>query len=226
MPAKLTLIGLYNDDNTLFENIAFPTGIDKSLWINSLLQKCGEFEVLYPDPEFLKPFMGVWSAKWYKTFEKWIVGFNAEWNPIHNYDRTEEWEDHNGMKVGSKTTSDYNTSYTAGVTHTFTRETAEEREHKISAFNDSGYNADTKDITSGGTTKDTGSGTDKTNVKGTVADTNGSTTENKKHTGHIYGNIGVTQASEMLESYYEIAKWNLYDHISDVFAHDLLILVY
>ena len=44
--ATLTMIGLYNYDNTLFDNLTFPAGIDKDLAINQILMSCGEFEAL------------------------------------------------------------------------------------------------------------------------------------------------------------------------------------
>lgn len=65
-------------------------------------------------------------------------------------------------------------------------------------------------------------GTDTTQHSGTLEDTNGSDT----HRAHLYGNIGVTQSSEMLKAFYDISTWNLYDHIADVFTQELLIPVY
>ena len=86
----LTLIGLYKVDETLFDQMILPDMIDRDTFINSLLMKTGEFELLYPDLDFMKDYIGVWSKKWYQTFQKWYEGTQASFNPIENYDRYEE----------------------------------------------------------------------------------------------------------------------------------------
>ena len=95
--AKITLIGFdnymksVNDD--LFKNLSTPTGIDKDLLINNILLKGGEFEVLYAEPYFLQNMIGVWSAKWQRTMERWINALSIDYNPLENYDRMEDWTD-------------------------------------------------------------------------------------------------------------------------------------
>lgn len=90
---KLTTIGLYNYDNTLFEGLTFPAGIDKDIAVNEILMRSGEFEVLYPDPAFFKTQIEMWGKKHYRTFSKWVEGLAEEFNPIYNYDRYEEYQD-------------------------------------------------------------------------------------------------------------------------------------
>lgn len=92
--AKMTLIGFYNayeDIAPLFEDLTLPAGIDKDLFINSLLLDAGEFEVLYADPDFFKNAISIWGRKWYRTFEKWYQALSIGYDPLNNYDRTEEW---------------------------------------------------------------------------------------------------------------------------------------
>ena len=95
--AKITLIGFdnymksVNDD--LFRNLSTPTGIDKDLLVNNILLKGGEFEVLYAEPYFLQNMIGVWSAKWQRTMERWINALSIDYNPLENYDRIEDWTD-------------------------------------------------------------------------------------------------------------------------------------
>ena len=60
---------------------------------------------------------------------------------------------------------------------------------------------------------------------GTIKDDGGSK-NNAKHKGHIHGNIGVTTSQQMLQSELEIAQWNLYEHISDIFLSDFVIPIY
>ena len=92
--AKITLLGFYNayeDSDPIFEDLTLPAGIDKDLFINSLLLDAGEFEVLYADPDFFKNAISIWGQKWFRTFSKWVSALSVDYNPLNNYDRTEEW---------------------------------------------------------------------------------------------------------------------------------------
>ena len=99
---------MYNFDNSLFDTLEIPAEIDRDEFINNLLMSAGEFEVLYSDFDFLKFSIGVWSKKWYRTFEKWIEGLKAEWNPIENYDRYEEIKDTTNRGLENKTVGQNN----------------------------------------------------------------------------------------------------------------------
>lgn len=100
--AKLTLIGLinysqteppYGPGNGLFDLMTLPEGINKDDVINDLIMRAGEFELLYPDYNYMRQFIGVWSRKHYRTFEKWVAALAVEYNPLDNYDRYEEYTD-------------------------------------------------------------------------------------------------------------------------------------
>lgn len=194
----MTLIGLYNYDNGLFDNLTVPVGIDKDLFINSLLMKSGEFELLYPDLNFMKSMIGVWSTKWHDTFSKWLTGTLATWNPIENYDRYEESTDTHANINKSEGSDTVNSS---GSNEGF-----------VSAYDASTYQPSSKAETGMNST---------TSTKNTLNE-DGSLTRNS----HIHGNIGVTQASDMLRNWYDISEWNLYDHMSDVFIREFCIPVY
>lgn len=320
--AEITLIGMYNYDENLFDSLTLPTGIDKELFINTLLMSKGEFGVVYPDPTFLRNMIGVWGQKWNRTFTRWLEGTQAKWNPIENYDR---YEDMKGYRYGThsdKTTANYNNDRTANleekrtadltdkrtanlkedmssnVTDTRTADLTDKRtlntddktvynskttdkqivdattDHDVYAFDSNSASPQSKDTTdigtvdhehsgddtikhSGtdtldqtgtdtmehtgsdsrsttgtdthdttGTDTNTTTGTDKYNISGTLSDRNGHDSDTMRNINHIHGNIGVTQASEMLQSYYDISMWNLFDQMSDVFAKELLICIY
>lgn len=125
--AKLTLIGMYNHDATIFNDMVLPTGIDKDLFIQSLLMKSGEFEVLYPQPEFLKFSIKIWSSKWFRTFEEWLRGTQQRWNPIYNYDRFEESRNNNVKDFSSTTTADYSDKHLVDLDDTRTADLKEKR---------------------------------------------------------------------------------------------------
>ena len=69
-------------------------------------------------------------------------------------------------------------------------------------------------------------GTDETTHKGKLSDITGKEQNTNQHTAHLYGNIGVTTSAAMLAEFYQVAKWNLYEHMADVFGSELLIQVY
>lgn len=46
------------------------------------------------------------------------------------------------------------------------------------------------------------------------------------HTYHGYGNIGVTSAQSLFRQELEVARWNMYQHIADLFATEFCIMVY
>lgn len=125
--AKMTLIGMYNYRNDIFNELVLPSGIDADLFKNALLMKGGEFEVLYPDPDFLKYSIKIWSSKWFRTFSEWLRGTEQRWNPIYNYDRFEESRDENRKEFDSKTTADYSDQRKVDLDDTRTADLTEKR---------------------------------------------------------------------------------------------------
>lgn len=94
--AKITLLGFYNwmdaEGDDLFKNFSeLPAGVDKDLLKENILLRGGEFEVIYSDPVFLQAAIRPWARKWYRTIDKWLSALAIEYDPLYNYDRTEEW---------------------------------------------------------------------------------------------------------------------------------------
>lgn len=58
----------------------------------------------------------------------------------------------------------------------------------------------------------------------TEADTDSTNTNIR--TGRAHGNIGVTTSQQMLQSELDIATWNLYEHITDMFLTEFIIPIY
>lgn len=134
---RMTLIGLYNYEQNfdvdLFKNLALPDGYDKPTFVNSLLLEHGEKCVLYTNPDFFMQAIGIWSSKYSLELSRIYEALTAEYNPIWNYDRNEEWSDEGTGKTESESSGDRkntseteagrkNTSETAG-SHTDQSET-------------------------------------------------------------------------------------------------------
>ena len=91
--ASLSLLGMYNWNNTLFDGMSFPAAFDaatKELFKNNLVMECAELEILYSDWDFLKFAIDNWSAKEVLSWERYYAAMTAEYNPIENYNRTED----------------------------------------------------------------------------------------------------------------------------------------
>lgn len=213
MQSKLTLIGLYNYDNTVLDLLSFPEGIDKQLAISTILLRCGEFELLYPSLPFVKSLCDVWSKKHYRTFEKWFAALNISYDPLNNYDRHEEYTD---TRTGSDTHSGQD-STTGSTTPAQTTTTATET---VSAFDSSTYqpkaqNTDSYVVNVAGSDSST-------ITHGEII----SKDEEITHKAHLYGNIGVTTSQEMLKSELDIARFNLYEQIADIFCEEFCLMIY
>ena len=209
--ATMTLIGLYNWDNTIFDKLNVPEALNKDTLINNILLRSGEFEVMFADPDFMKDAIGMFSDAWQPTFDRWVNALSIEYNPLENYDRTEDWSDtRNSSETGSNSGS--SSSSTSGTTSNTTT-------NKVSAY-DAGDALTTRDQAQT-------YGADGSSSSGTTSGTNSlKTSEGAKHNGRIHGNIGVTTSQQMLISELDLGYWNIYEKITDLFLTNFVIPVY
>ena len=196
--ATMTIIGLYNFDNTLFDNLTFPAGIDKDLAINQILMSCGEFEVLYPNLEFMKYQIENWGKKNFFTFDKWVKALAEDFNPIHNYDRYEEYEDSRNRAASDKSTTDRTNTGTSanvemrsdqGVTEVTGNAATSNSTHTdndstvtrdVSAYDASTYQPKEKETTGGGNSA-TGNAITNENTKTSNSNSGGSSDVSNTH---------------------------------------------
>ena len=223
--AKITLIGIenyLNPDHSVFENMQLPAGIDRDTLIGAIILRCQEFELLYSDPDFLITAVNVWSRKNYRTFDKWVKALDISYDPLFNYDRTEEYTDTHSGKFNNTS----NSNGTNGNTRTDNLKDTSDitNTHSEKAYNDSSFVGTTQDVVDQDDTH-TGTVTDNTNFN-TNTGANGTEDYTNIHKARLYGNIGVTTSQQMLQSELDIARWNMYEHIADLFAQEFCIMVY
>ena len=111
----LSIMGMYEYDNSLFDGLDVPTYTDdsgivhtvnKQDVINSILLNCAELEVLYTNFDTMKLAIGVWSASeqdtWKKMFESQKLKYNPLWNvdadivnigSVMGFNEDENWSD-------------------------------------------------------------------------------------------------------------------------------------
>ena len=149
-------------DESIFDLMNLPAGIDKENVTDNIMVEGGEFEVVYADPDFFKNCVGVWSKKHYRTFDKWIKALNIEYSPLENYDRMEEWSDtgsetsnrkNNGTLTDTSNgnvhveASDHDNEHISGSRNTegnTSTNSEGENENKVSAFDSSTYQPENK----------------------------------------------------------------------------------
>ena len=224
----MTLAGLYNWDETLFDAMIFPKNADKQNFIDSLILSYGSCEPLYPDWDFMKnSAIPAWSIKWKSSIEKvYDLLEKLEYNPVENYDRQENWSDSPNITRETQLSGTDTNKQTAGQGSTTKQTGTDTNEQKVSAFNSSEYDPSEQDImTYGNQTQVTTSGTNTNEFSYGRKDVNtekGST----EHSGRIHGNIGVTTTQEMMKSEMSLRKQSFIDYCTGLFANDLLLLVY
>lgn len=84
----LSIMGLYEYDNTLFQGLHLPEGLDQEAVINEILLQCAELEIVYPDIDIMKLAITTWSIANKYTWQKLYDTMVVEYNPIWNVDAT------------------------------------------------------------------------------------------------------------------------------------------
>ena len=195
--ALMTVEGLYNYKDTLFNEFNVPDGMDKQIAIDTICMRSREMEVLYPNLEFFALRIGMWSRKHQYNWKKLYDTTLLEYNPIENYDRMEEWNDTDTESGTSTVTNEIMNTGTVTEQNT--------------AFN-AGLADHAKEISDNDTTNN-GSGTNKRDAKHT-------------RSGRAHGNIGVTTSQQMIQSEREVAIFNIYDIIAESFVENFCLMVY
>lgn len=225
--AKISLLGMFGyfdaKDEDLFELLNLPEGMSKETFTDTLFLDYGERACLYTNPELFKRMIGAWSGKWSVELSRIAKTLLDDYEPLWNIDRYEA--------VTDKATEATNgtLSETEGINGTVSANNgttnAQTIENTTSAYNSSQYEPDNKSQVNGSGTE-TISQTSGSNKS--VSQATGSQKANDySHTGHFYGNGGVTMSQQMAESEVKLReKYNLYHEACKLFADDLLLYIY
>lgn len=217
---KLSIMGVYNHDETIFDGLRVP--VDKETVIKKICLDCAELEILYPDTEFLKMAISVWSDseqyKWNTLYNTTILDYNPIWNVDANIEDKET--------ATSKNTGSENRDITVAGTgqDKETRNMTDVSTDKVQGFNsDSWVNSHQN------TTNMTGTDThDLKNNSHTDDDLTLNTTNNldRTYTQRRTGNIGVTATQQLIEMERKVAEFNLIEKIVESFKIRFCIMVY
>lgn len=220
--ATTGLLDLLYYDDTIMDNFTVPDGIDRQLALDTIYQRCGMTPLYHPDPAWLKFYIGRWCSKNVKTWEELYKTTIQDYNPIYNYDRTEETTDTRSgtRKLSEDTNSNTKQNGDTSVTDT----SSDNSEHTISADNSDTYEPGYKDASSRQDTQSSES-SNRVDVTGDRA-VDETTGETYSHKLRAYGNIGVTTTQKMLEAQRKLVRYNVYNEIADSFKEEFCLYLY
>ncbi len=206
MFASLSIYGLYTFNNDVFANLAVPDGMDKDMLIAEILTECSDFCLIYPNYDFMKMLIGVWSNNEGHIWGKMWESENLEFNPLDNYDRhesisravTSKADGSNDTATSSNSTNSAENvgSKTAFDSDTF-KDTGKERSSSAAGYN--GVSNERSSSASSGT---------------------------ETVTTHAHGNIGVTTSAQLIQGYRDISNFCTYDFIVQSFKDRFCVQVY
>ena len=128
MMATLSLLGLYSFRGDILDDFKLPEGIDRDDFVEMLLFDTAELELLTPDPDIMKQLLGRWSNVRVNAWSKMLETETVEYNPIHNYDRQEDWvDDGTGSSVTDLSVAGFNDADMADRERTGTGTTTQSR---------------------------------------------------------------------------------------------------
>lgn len=201
--ARITLYGWLQYDNTLFDDIDLPEGIDRTLLIDELIYRMGDLYTYIQQPNRLAYMIRSWFTRRKSDFDFVKRALESEYNPIENYNRYEDYahkETENGENTATSDTSSKDTSST---------------DNAVSAYNSSSYTPRDRTNTTGTNSSDARSAGDYARQK--------EYTDNN----HIHGNIGVTTTQAMILEELNLRRYNnIYDFIAECFEHEFIVIVY
>jgi len=225
-PAAVTLRGIedyyeQHDGQTLFDDIELPDGVEWDILVPVIITRCADFPLLIIDPDYLKNMTALWFASHKVAFERMYIALNEEYNPLHNYDRTET-EDHSnaGSRMNESEGADSTTSASSGSDSGSGTTT-----NKISADDDQNNFVNREQQTS--STSGTSNSTNLTKSSRTGSD-NEKTTDNGVRHLRAFGNIGVTTSMTMLieEIKGRLKYGSIYEIIAEAYCLEFCVPIY
>ena len=232
----LSVLGLYQFDNTLFDEIVLPNEINKDVLIENILLDCAELEIVYPSPNVMKSAIGIWSKSRIKSWNDMKNVLIVEnYRPFINLERKEKGYDLETRNLKTKgndtsnstTNSSIDTSSNSSSTQTQDSTTTD----KISAFNSSNFENKEQSIVDNDSTTNI-ENSEESSETITNASTNNSNLDNtgtiKKDYEHTFeGDSAMFTKQNIIEQEMEMRlKYDLYKIIIDEFKKKFCLLIY
>lgn len=223
----LSILGLYNYNDSIFDNLELPSNIDKSLVIDNILLDNAELSLVYTDFDFMKYAIGSWSKSELDIWDRLNKAFNEEYNPLWNVDEdTTEIRSINRKGTDSRDITGSNQS-NSNTTITNSTDIDSTTTNSIKGFNSDTWAEHDKSVLDS-SQSDTGSnvgvlsGTEASNEEGSHDETITDSFNRKRG-----GNIGVTMSQQLLQAELDTRpKLNIYKYISKSFKKRFCNMIY
>lgn len=218
----LSIMGLYEYDNNMFQGLQVPEGLNREAVINEILLQCAELEVVYPNIDIMKLAITTWSIAnqytWEKLYDTMVVEYNPIWNVDANVNESRsgsESRDITRAGAGSNNrTVNLADNETVNITDT----------ESVKGFNSDTW-AESRKNTKAGTDNIAHTGTDNIAISDSES-VDDDVTRTETFTQRRTGNIGVTTTQQMLEQERQIAEFNMINYIAQSFKQRFCLLIY
>lgn len=89
--SRITLNGWLQYDPTIFDGVILPEDYDRDALLAEIMSRSGELYTYHQVPYVLKENIRLWFSRNFLNFDRMMAALMAEYNPIENYDRHEDW---------------------------------------------------------------------------------------------------------------------------------------
>lgn len=212
--AMMSILSLYNYDNSIFNDFEVPEGMDKDNTIDNILLECAELSLVYTEPVFMRRAIKQWSDKEQKIWKKLWATENLEYNPIWNVDGTvTEFE-----TIERDKTNDIDRTTSSGeMTSDDVEQTTTD---SVTGYNSTAWQDHTKSVVD----------SDRDISRSVTGSDNVDESESEDSERSLVtkrtGNIGVTTTQQMIREEREIAQFNTIDYITQSFKKRFCVMVY
>lgn len=218
----LDINGLYIWDNTIFDNMVIPSGLNKPELIDNIILDCRELSISISSPTIMKRAIELWSKKNKYYFDELYKTMQYQYNPIENYDRRSEIV--TDTKTDNKNTTLSSRSSHGGDLMTHTGSDTVTDQLDVSAFNDSTLQPREKH-----TVTTTPQSTDNHAINSADTVNAESTDDGKTKTTmkeYTHGNIGIRSSQELITQQRDIINISMQQIIVDSFKKEFCVCKY
>lgn len=218
----LSIMGLYEYDNNIFQGLQVPEGLNREAVINEILLQCAELEIIYPNIDIMKLAITTWSIAnqytWQKLYDTMVVDYNPIWNVDANVTETLSGTENRDIERSGSGSNNRTVNLADNETVDITDTEA------VKGFNSDTW-AESHKNNKAGTDNIAHTGTD--NIALTDSESvDDDLTRSETRTQRRTGNIGVTTTQQMLEQERAIAEFNMVSYIAQSFKQRFCLLIY
>ena len=218
----LSIMGLYEYDNNIFQGLQVPEGLNREAVINEILLQCAELEIMYPNIDIMKLAITTWSIAnqytWQKLYDTMVVDYNPIWNVDANVTETLAGTENRDIERSGSGSNNRTVNLADNETVNLTDT------ESVKGFNSNTW-AESHKNEKTGTDNIAHTGTD--NIALTDSESvDDDLTRSETRTQRRTGNIGVTTTQQMLEQERAIAEFNMISYIAQSFKQRFCLLIY